>query len=155
MSPADARVLALAADAERDWQLVAQNLDRARSVSPGAGVAEAALVALALAHAYAAFETMLVRIERASGLPERAGAAWHRTLLADAARPVAGLRPELVPPAAEQDWAELLSFRHFLHHAYAVGLDARRLELLVTRLERAVAATSPAVTEALRVLREG
>jgi hypothetical protein len=155
VSPADARLLALAADAERDWQLVAQNLDRARSVSPAAGAAEAALVALALAHAYAAFETMIIRIERASGLPERAGAVWHRTLLADAARPIAGLRPELVPPAAEQAWAELLSFRHFLHHAYAVGLDAGRLERLVTRLEQAVAATDPTVIEVLRGLRDG
>jgi hypothetical protein len=155
VSPADARVLALAADAERDWELVVRNLAQARSVMPAAGAPAAALVALALAHAYAAFETMLIRIERASGLPERTGPSWHRALLADTARPVAGLRPEIVPLAAEGDWAELLSFRHFLHHAYAVGLDAERLARLVERLEAAVTATEPVVREALRSLREG
>ncbi len=155
MSPADARVLALAADAERDWELVVLNLNQARTVAPAAGAPESALVALALAHAYAAFETMLVRIERASGLPERTGPSWHRTLLADASRPIVGLRPELVPPAAESDWADLLSFRHFLHHAYAVGLDAEKLQRLVTRLERTVAATGPVVAEALRAIRTG
>lgn len=155
MSPVDARLLALIADAERDWELVTVNLDRARGVDPSAGEAEAALVALALAHAYAAFETMLVRIERASGLPARGGASWHRGLLADAARPIPGLRPPLVPADAELDWADLLSFRHFLHHAYAVGLDAAKLQRLVVRLDGAVAATRPVVTEALRAIRAG
>lgn len=155
MSPVDARVLVLVADAERDWELVTANLQRARSVDPSPGAPACALVALALAHAYAAFETMLVRVERAAGLPARGGASWHRALLADAARPVEGLRPALVPVDVEPDWADLLTFRHFLHHAYAVGRDAAKLQRLVVRLEHAVAATEPVVTEALRTIRSG
>jgi hypothetical protein len=154
VSPADARVLALVGDAERDWELVLQNLERARTVSPSAGAPQAALVALALAHAYAAFETLLVRVERAAGLPARTASAWHRGLLADAARTIPGLRPALVPAGTEPDWADLLAFRHFLHHAYAVELDPERLARLVVRLESAVAATDPTIREAMHAIRQ-
>lgn len=154
MSPVDARMLVLASDAERDWDLVVQNLQKAARVDPGGGGPEAAWVALSLAHAYGAFETLLVRLERASGLPERTGATWHRRLLADAARAVPGLRPSLVPAEVEREWGELLGFRHFLHHAYAADLEASKLRPLVESLSTAVAATEPLVREALRVLRE-
>lgn len=155
MSPADARLLALLADAERDWELVRVNDARARSVDPSAGPMEAAYVALAVAHAYSAFETMLVRLERASGMPARGGAAWHRGLLADAARVVPGLRPALVPPDAEPEWERVLAFRHFLHHAYAVQLDPSKLTRVVARLADATTRTDLVIREALRALREG
>jgi hypothetical protein len=41
------------------------------------------------------------------------------------------------------DWDALLRFRHFLRHAYVLGLDAERLASNIDRLERAVAATDP------------
>lgn len=141
MSPADARAAMLVAECRRDWEAVKAHLSRAQRVQPGHGDAEAALVALSLDHAYQAFETILVRLERAAGLPERVGSSWHAALLADAAIAVDGLRPAIIPSSALADWDALLRFRHFLRHAYVVDLDAERLTANLQRLERAVVAT--------------
>ncbi len=70
MTPLDARVAQLITELERDWKHVNTNLTRGCSVEPATSPAAAALVALSLDHAYQAFETFLVRVERALGLPE-------------------------------------------------------------------------------------
>lgn len=152
-SPERARLAALAAELERDWLMVLRHLDLARSVEASTGRPEAALVALSLDHAYQAFETLLVRIERALGLPERAGAEWHRQILADAAWPIDGLRDRIVAAESERDWDQLRRFRHFLRHAYTTELDAERLAANVERLTRAVAADEPAIRALIDVLR--
>jgi hypothetical protein len=143
VSPADARAAMLCAECRRDWEAVQTHLARARSVNPSRGSAEAALVALSLDHAYQAFETTLVRLERAAGLAERIGPNWHAAILADAAVAIAGLRPPLFPPEVLGDWDALLRFRHFLRHAYVIDLDADKLAVSVRRLERVVFATQP------------
>lgn len=155
MSPLDVRALVFASEAERDWQGVVENLGKARAHDPARGGPEAAWVALSLDHAYSGFEALLVRLERGLSLPERSGAAWHRALLLDASRPIAGLRPAVVPPAVLDDWLDVLGFRHFLRHAYRAELDAARLAVLVERLAKAVSATEASVAEAIAVLREG
>lgn len=152
MSPVDVRVLAARAEIERDWAGVVRQLARARSVDPAAGDPEASLVALALDHAYEGFEQILLRLERALSLPERAGASWHRSLLSDAAAPIAGVRPALFPALAEQDWEQLLGFRHFLRHAYAAELDPERLSRNVDHLARAVESTDPMLQALLATL---
>ena len=81
------------------------------------------MVALSLDHAYQAFETILLRLERAAGLPERTVRSWHTALLADAAIAVSGLRPAVFPPDSLRDWDAVLRFRHFLRHAYVITLD--------------------------------
>jgi hypothetical protein len=101
------------------------------------------LVALSLDHAYQAFETILLRLERSAGLPERTGRAWHTALLGDAAIAVTGLRPAVFPPESLADWDAVLRFRHFLRHAYVITLDPEKLRGNVARLERAVASTEP------------
>jgi hypothetical protein len=116
-------------------------LDRARSTDPSRDEAQAALVALSLDHAYQGFEAILVRLERALGLPERTSASWHSALLADAALAISGVRPPLFAPEALADWDAVMRFRHFLRHAYVVHLDSARLLATVDRLERAVACT--------------
>jgi hypothetical protein len=143
VSPADARAALLCTECRRDWEAVKTHLSRARSVDPSQGDAQAALVALSLDHAYQAFETILVRLERAAGLAERMGSSWHTALLADAALAIPGLRPALFAPEGLADWDALLRFRHFLRHAYVIDLDADRLAALVKRLERVVTATDP------------
>jgi len=115
------------------------------SVEPEAGAPEAALVALSLDHAYQAFESLLVRVERALGLPERGGAGWHGELLADAALELADLRPPIVTAAAQLHWAALLRFRHFLRHAYAVRLDAELLRRNREHLREAVEVSQPTI----------
>jgi hypothetical protein len=152
MSPGLVRLSAVLADLERDWSVLLRQLERAERVEPSTGDAEAALVALALDHAYQALEQILLRFERALSLPDRAGDTRHRRLLADAARPMPGVRPALVAPSAEPDWAELLGFRQFVRHAYAAELDAARLRALVVSLKRGVAATEPVIRAAFASL---
>jgi hypothetical protein len=152
MSPIDVRVAKLVADARRDWEQVLLHLGKARSVSPHDGEAPAALVALALDHAYQAFESLLVRVERALGLPERSGPAWHGAILADAAQPIPGARPALLPEDALRDWDGVMRFRHFLRHAYPSALDPEKLAQNVARLERSVAATDPQLGALFRAL---
>ena len=141
MSPADARAALAVAECRRDWATLRTHLARARAADPSEGDALAALVALSLDHAYQAFESILVRLERAAGLPERTGTSWHTGLLADAAIAIPGLRPPIFPTEAHGDWDALLRFRHFLRHAYVVDLDPSKLALNRDRLDRAVAAT--------------
>jgi hypothetical protein len=141
MSPAEARAALAVAECRRDWDTLKTHLVRAHSADPSQGDAQAALVALSLDHAYQAFEAILVRLERACGLPERPGATWHTALLADAALAIPRLRPPIFPAEAHADWDALLRFRHFLRHAYVVELDPAKLAANRDRLDRAVAAT--------------
>lgn len=141
MSPADARAAVLLAECRRDWDAVKAHLKRARETDPAKGPAEAALVALSLDHAYQAFETILLRIERALVLPERSGPNWHAVLLADGALVIPGLRPALFPQAILPDWIAVLGFRHFLRHAYVLDLDAYKLAQNTERLTNAVSET--------------
>lgn len=152
MSPADARRAMLRAEIERDWEMVIAQLALARTVDPGAGAPEAALVALSLDHAYQAFENVLVRLERALGLPARTGSDWHRSLLADAVLSVAGLRPALFPAEVERDWDDLRRFRHFLRHAYPLDLDPHRLARSLAHLERAIHRTDAPLRSVLQAL---
>ena len=141
MSPVDARTALLCAECRRDWDAVRTHAQRAQSTDPSHGEAQAAFVALSLDHAYQAFETILVRLERAAGLPERTGASWHGALLADAALVIPGVRPPLFSPEGLSDWDAVMRFRHFLRHAYVVHLDAGKLSATTERLEKAVGAT--------------
>ncbi len=152
MSPLDARTAKLVADLRRDWQQVKAHLERGGTVDPRTGPPQQALVALSLDHAYQAFETLLVRVERALGFPERRGETWHAQILFESAEPLANLRPAVYPSSAARDWDELLRFRHFLRHAYVVELDSDKLVANLQRLERAVAATAPSITALLAAL---
>jgi hypothetical protein len=153
MSAADARLALLAAEIDRDFAEVKRQLERAEQHDPSASGPNAAWVALALDHAYAAFESLLVRSERALDLPPRQGERWHLDLLEASALDVPGLRPAIVPREALSDWLELLKFRHFLRHAYAADLDPKRLADNVSRLRRAAAATAPKVGALVAALR--
>jgi hypothetical protein len=152
LSPADARAALVLAECRRDWDVVKAHLQRARDASPSASAAEAALVALSLDHAYQAFETILLRVERALGLPERSGPGWHALLLADAALVIPGLRPALFPGPTLADWDAVLRFRHFLRHAYVLDLDPGKLGQNVARLDGAVSETDPWLDGVLAVL---
>lgn len=152
MTPIDARRKLLLSELQRDWSLVGDHLTKARSVEPAAGDPEAALVALSLDHAYQAFETLLLRLERGLDLAERTGGSWHAALLADAALSIAGLRPCVVPAEARHHWDALLRFRHFLRHAYATPLDPDELIRNRQHLIAAVAATTPHIEALLSAL---
>lgn len=152
MTATDARVSLLRAEILRDWQAIGEHLRHARETDAAGGAPQAAYIALSLDHAYQAFETILLRIERALDLPERRGEQWHRALLDDAALSLSGIRPPVYPSGAARDWEELLRFRHFLRHAYHVGLDPDRLAANVARLDRAISATDPFIQALLGAL---
>jgi hypothetical protein len=152
VSPAQARAALVVAECRRDWATLKTHLERARAADPSQGTAPAALVALSLDHAYQAFETILVRLERSAGLPERPGASWHTAVLADAAIAIPGLRPPIFPPEVHADWDALLRFRHFLRHAYVVDLDPGKLTLNRERLDRAVSLTDAWLASVLSAL---
>lgn len=147
MSPADARASLVADQIRRDWAAVESNLARARAAIPIVGPRDAAYVAVAIDHAYQAFETMLVRIEAELGLPVRSGASWHIAILADAARDLPGVRPRIISPASVADWNVLRAFRHFFRHAYDVELETDLLTSHVECLGRAVHACAPLVAD--------
>jgi hypothetical protein len=136
----------------RDWESVRAHAKRATGSDAAASDPQAAYVALALDHAYQAFETMLLRMERALGLPERSGAAWHSALLADSSIDVPRLRPAVFPREALRDWEGVLRFRHFLRHAYTLDLEPERLTENAARLARAVAASEASVTALFEAL---
>jgi hypothetical protein len=86
---------------------------------------------------YGAVEGALVRLLRAIDGTPNEGFDWHAAVLARARLPVEDLRPAWI---GSDTWAaldELRSFRHFLRHAYAVTLDARRLAERARGIERA------------------
>lgn len=152
MSPVDVRMAKVLDEIRRDWDAVEAHLRRAQSVDPATGDPEAALVALSLDHAYQAFETLMVRLERALGLSERSGPSWHIQLLADAGRPLPRVRPPVYPDDVSGDWEGLLRFRHFLRHAYTVELAADRLRRNRAHLATAVSTTRPFVHALLEAL---
>lgn len=139
----EARVAQLRAELLRDWAAVKSHRDGALSEDPRMARTSQAFVAMSLDHAYQAFETILLRIERSLGLRERKEEKWHRNLLADAAMGLPGIRPPVYPSAVEPLWDQILKFRHFFRHAYTVQLDPKLLMENAARLHEAVDATEP------------
>lgn len=150
---ARARVALAAAQIARDWSAVESHRERASSVEPDAGGAEAALVAVSLHHAYQAFESLLERVARALELPVPAGPRAHQELLDDAALDVPGVRDAVVDEPAARAWQRVLRFRHFFRHAYLVELDAVELGKVRACLDEAVVSTRPRVERLLASLR--
>lgn len=91
--------------------------------SPGA----ATVVAASLHHYYGAIEALTERAMRAFGHTIPGGPRWHVDLLELACLDIEGARPALFGSASREALLELLSFRHFFRHAYAVAWDRDRL----------------------------
>jgi hypothetical protein len=89
-----------------------------------------AYVGVELHRYYTCLENILVRIERVFGV-ERAGGDWHLELLQGSALDLPGVRPAILPEAHLGELRELMRFRHFFRHAYAVALDRRKLVAVV------------------------
>lgn len=113
----------------------------------------AAALALSLHRWYSALEAMLERVERVFGtLPS--GPEWHRDLLDGATWPIAGVRPAVLPQDALQPLRELLRFRHFLRHAYAVELEPSKLRPLAEALGEVASPVGTALSEFIEFLNE-
>jgi len=119
--------------------------------APGA----ATVVAASLHHYYGAIESMAERAMRTFAHAIPTGARWHAELLELASMDLEGTRPALFSDESRRMLLDLLSFRHFFRHAYAVDWDLGRLrkncDLLTTghdRLEEDMARFTAALARA-------
>jgi hypothetical protein len=92
--------------------------------------AHCAQAAVALHHAYSAMESILQRTARAIDGDLPSGADWHQSLLHAMGLDIEGIRPAVLSRESVAALRELLAFRHFFRHAYAVEFDPERLALL-------------------------
>lgn len=92
--------------------------------------AHCAQAAVALHHAYSAIESIMQRTARAIDGDLPAGADWHQSLLHTMGLDIEGIRPAVLSRESVSALRELLAFRHFFRHAYAVEFDPERLALL-------------------------
>jgi hypothetical protein len=113
------------------------------TADPGDGRALAYL-AVQLHRYYTSLESALERIERVFGSGP-SGGDWHVELLNGAALDVPGVRPPILDPRLISPLREVLRFRHFFRHAYAVELDAAKL----ARVGEIVSAAQPGVVASL------
>lgn len=116
----------IAADAEV-MRHIAEDIRGVAARPAPLGVEASAFLAMKLHGWYTALETVLERIARAieGGLPS--GPSSHMDLLRGATLPIADVRPRVIGPEHLPSLADLLGFRHFFRHAYAVTLDESRL----------------------------
>jgi hypothetical protein len=129
MSP---KLQRLRAEIASDLRAFKARVDEMASLPPltNADRGRLAEAAVALHHAYGAIESALSRIARSvdAGLPE--GPDWHQALLSVMALEIDRVRPAVLSVETRDLLQQLLGFRHFFRHAYAVDLDGERLERL-------------------------
>jgi hypothetical protein len=89
-----------------------------------------AQAAVALHHGYGAIESALERVARSLEGSLPAGRDWHVALLENMSLDIEGVRPRILSDESLRLLRRLLAFRHFFRHAYAVSLEAPRLEML-------------------------
>ena len=139
----------LRAELQSDRLAFAARAEELRGVRPEPSDAGAcALTAVALHHAYGSIEAALARLARHVEGEEPAGSHWHHELLEASALDIPDVRPALLSQPSLAALRELLGFRHFFRHAYAVTLDAARLEALRARL---VSAEAPILADFVAV----
>lgn len=118
----------VASDREAFEKRVAELETLDLTAAPGPG--DLAHAAVSLHHAYGAVEAILERVARAIGEDQPGGADWHQALLHAMGLEIEAVRPAVLSSESLDPLRRLLSFRHFLRHAYAVALDGERLARL-------------------------
>jgi hypothetical protein len=92
-----------------------------------ASAAVLAQAAVALHHGYSAVESVLERTVRALEGSLPTGADWHVALLESMALEIQEVRPPILSAESLRLARQLLAFRHFFRHAYAIKLEAAKL----------------------------
>ena len=144
----DAVALAtLKAETLEDLRVVVEAAALARSRLGLGGDAELEATAYQLARLYACIEQLGVRVARAfeNHIDERAG--WHAELIRRMSLDIPGVRPPLFPRDLVAVLHDLRGFRHMIHHAYAVKLDAARVASVVEHAEQCAAILPNAVRD--------
>jgi hypothetical protein len=127
-----ARVQRLRAELTSDLVTFERQLEKLRAVQLGPTADEGSLTraAVALHHGYCALEGAFLRIMRELGEGEPAGPDWNMIVLVDMGLEIAEVRPAVLTMPTIASLRQLLGFRHFFRHAYAVDLDGERLAAL-------------------------
>jgi len=126
---------------------------RARLVSEPKDWVVASAMAFEIERWHTAIESLFVRILRTLEGDAPAGPSHHRELLRVASLAVEPLRPALLPAGAENDFRELLGFRHLARHAYDVEPEpARMIEHgdRVARIQAAITTSMAGLVTRLR-----
>jgi hypothetical protein len=92
-----------------------------------------ALIAIDLDHYYTSVEMVFEAVARGLDDTTPSGPNWHLLLLEQMARP-ATTRAAVISGMTAAALKELLQFRHFLRHAYAVELRWDKFKHLVTQV---------------------
>jgi hypothetical protein len=105
---------------------------------------ELAGVAILLHNFYNGVESILKQVLQSWSVEMPTGDSWHRDLLALARD------RDLITTGTLKALAPYLAFRHFVSHAYALDLQAPRVEALVQSLNTAFDALKRDVSRAMR-----
>ncbi len=142
----NARVQRLRAEIAFDRAVLERRVHELASLKlrDDADAAVCAQAAVALHHAYGSMESILLRVARHVDGDVPSGGDWHQELLHAMGLAIEGIRPAVLSRESVSALRELLSFRHFFRHAYAVELDAERLSVLRAHLRTAL---PPLLTE--------
>ncbi|RLB47438.1 MAG: hypothetical protein DRJ42_25385 [Deltaproteobacteria bacterium] len=103
---------------------------RELGLGPAASAGDLARAAVALHHAYSAFESIMLRVARQLEGEPPDGPDWHLTLLESMGLALEGIRDPLWSSRVIAGLRRLMAFRHFFRHAYTVPLDGERLSEL-------------------------
>lgn len=119
----------LRAEIKFDRAALRKRLDELETIAldANASAATGAQAAVALHHAYGAVESILERIARSIDGDLPMGPDWHQALLHTMGLEIDGVRPAVLSRESVAGLRQILSFRHFFRHAYAVELDPARL----------------------------
>lgn len=133
MSPDTRALVRLAAELRRDLAAARQRLDGLRVRRAGLVPDDpviASFFALSLHAYYTALETACERVARHfdGGVPT--GERRHQDLLDSMGLDLPGIRPRVFSERTLEGLRELLGFRHFVRHAYAIAWRLDRLAAL-------------------------
>jgi hypothetical protein len=119
----------LRAEIKFDRDALQRRLDELKTVAldANASAASCAQAAVALHHAYGAIESVLERIARTIDGDLPMGPDRHQALLHTMGLEIDGVRPAVLSRESVAGLRQLLSFRHFFRHAYAVEMEPARL----------------------------
>jgi hypothetical protein len=135
-SESRATLLRLRGDLLRDTAIAAELADEVEARAqdlPAASPEVRAYLAVLVHRFYTSVESAIERVERTLGsVPE--GPEWHHDLLRGATYELEGVRPAILGDETYRRLSEILRFRHFFRHAYAVELDENKLGVVVGHL---------------------